>query len=220
MRTYKYVVFGDLVIVLLLSLISTVASAQDKWQLRKEENGIRISTANTDNCSGRTVKVECIINATQTQLIAYLLDIEKQPEWIYNAISSRQVKRLKENELIFYSQVDVPWPCSDRDYIAHIVINQISPQFISIDSHAEPDLMPEKEGFIRVKESITHWDITTINSNQLSVVYTVRFEPGGSVPAWLTNLFIAKGPYNTFKKLREQVNKPQYQHAHLDFIKS
>lgn len=219
MRTNRYVVFKDLVICALLSL-STAAAAQDKWELRKDENGIKISTASKDKGSVRTVKVEFIINATQTQLVAYLLDIEKQPEWIYNAISSRQVKRLKENELIFYSEVDVPWPCSNRDYIAHIVINQISPQFISIDSHAEPDLLPEKNGLIRVRSSVTHWDITTINSKQLSVVYTVRFEPGGSVPAWLTNLFIAKGPYNTFKKLREQVNKPQYQQAHLDFIKS
>ena len=210
---------SKMIITLLLCLRSTGVNAQDKWQLEMEEDGIKVFTTNTDNSCFKSIKVECTINASQSQLVAFLLDIEKQPEWVYNNKSSKFIKKVKDNELVFYSEVNVPWPCNNRDYIAHFSINQVSLEQMSIDSHAEPDFLPQKKGLIRVKSSVSHWDIKTVSNNLLSIVYTVQFDPGGSVPAWLTNMFVAKGPYQTFRKLRTSVNNPQYQNARFDFIK-
>ncbi len=210
---------GKLIITLLLSLISIGVCAQAKWELKKDEDGIKVFTSVCDNSCFKAIKVECTLTATQSQLVAFLLDVEKQPEWIYNNKSTRFIKKYKDNDQVFYSEVNVPWPCSNRDYISHFLINQVSPTQMSIDSHAEPDFLPQKKGLVRVKSSVAHWEVTTLSNSLLKVIYTVQFDPGGSVPAWLTNMFVTKGPFHTFEKLRAGVKNTAYQGAHFDFIK-
>jgi hypothetical protein len=53
----------------------------------------------------------------------------------------------------------------------------------------------------------------------VNVEYTLFADPGGSVPAWLINLFITKGPMESFKKLKEHLAQPVNAHVHLPMIK-
>ncbi len=193
--------------------------AQQDWHLKKDENGIKVFTKNTDNSDFKSIRVECNINARISQLVAFLLDIEKQKEWVYNYKNSELIKIIAANEVVFYAEVCLPWPCSNRDYISHITINQPSAQLVVIDSHTEPDLVPIKSGRVRIRTSSAHWEVTALSNNLQRIVYTVQFDPGGSVPSWLVNMFVTKGPYHTFQKIREGVVRPEYQNAHLDFIK-
>jgi hypothetical protein len=39
------------------------------------------------------------------------------------------------------------------------------------------------------------------SSTSINIVYTFDADPGGSLPAWLVNMFADKGPYESFKKL-------------------
>jgi hypothetical protein len=39
------------------------------------------------------------------------------------------------------------------------------------------------------------------SANTLSITFIVYAEPGGNVPAWVVNMFLNKGPYESFKKL-------------------
>ena len=47
----------------------------------------------------------------------------------------------------------------------------------------------------------------------------MQVDPSGLLPAWLVNMFVSKGPYQTLKMLREQVKKPMYDNIQLGFIK-
>jgi hypothetical protein len=203
--------------VLLLSLFAHSAYAQTKWELKKENDGIKVYTAITPNSPFRSVKVDCILDASCSQLIAMLLDVEKQPEWVFNTKTTRLLQKVKPNEVIFYAEVSVPWPCANRDYVAHFTINQLSQEHVVIESHAEASYLAEKDGIIRVKKSSGRLEAYNINKDQIRLTYTVSFDPAGSIPAWLTNMFVTKGPYETFKKLRVGLNKPEYQNAHFDF---
>jgi hypothetical protein len=208
-----------IIIAVLLSLTATGAYAQPDWNLKRDEDGIKVYTASTPNSDFKSIKVESTVNATLPQLVSFLLDIDKQKDWVFNTRSTRLLKKVAPNEFIFYAEVSVPWPCTNRDYIAHFKIIQTAPGTLSVDSQGEPDYLPAAAGFVRVKHSVAHWDITTISAAQLRVVYTVQFDPSGSVPAWLTNMFVTKGPFETFENLRKGVAGPQYQHAQVDFIK-
>lgn len=207
----------QLLFIVLICLAGRVC-AQQKWQLKKDDDGIKVYTANTENSNFKSIKVECLVKATATQLIAFLLDVTRQHEWVYGTKSTTLLKTIRPNELVFYSEVSVPWPCTNRDYISQLTINQVSPQLVTIDAHAEPNFLPVKPGLVRVQKSVAHWEITPTPLGSL-IVYTLQFDPGGSVPAWLTNLFVTKGPYETFQRLRAEVAKPAYQNAHVDFIK-
>ena len=60
----------------------------------------------------------------------------------------------------------------------------------------------KKEGVVRVPSSAVAWRVTPTSPTEIKIEYEATLDPGGSVPAWVTNLFITKGPYETFKKLK------------------
>jgi len=190
-----------------------------EWKLKKETRTMKIFTTNEDNSSYKSVKVECTVNAKFAQVIAALFDLDRQHEWVYNNKSSKLLKHVSDNELIYYSEVNVPWPCTNRDFIAHLKVTQPAPDVVNIESHSEPNYLPEKDGLVRVKSSSSHWVLTAIGNNQLKIEYTIQFDPSGSVPAWLTNAFVTKGPYETFDKLQDRINMSAYQNATFSFIK-
>jgi START domain len=202
--------------IVLLAVCSAGIRAQN-WQLKKEEDGIRIYTAATPNSNVRSVKVECTLHAPLSQIIACLLDVDAQKNWVYNCKNSRLVEQIKDNEFVFYSQVDLPWPATNRDYISHITIAQPSSSLVTIDANAEPNKEPQKKGFVRVVSSRAHWDLVPMG-DQTKVVYTLHFDPAGSVPAWLTNMFITKGPLLTFHKLGQEAAKEVYRNTRISFL--
>jgi len=218
-RTLNHSVKCRIVWVVVMCLFTSVCFAQGDWQLKRDEDGIKVYTGKNPNSNFKSIKVECTINAHLSQLVAFLLDVDKQHEWVYANKNSRLLKKIGPNEIVFYSELDVPWPATNRDYISHITINQLSPQSLVIEAHTEPDLLPEKEGKVRVKTSNARWEVTSVSKEMQKIVYTVQFDPAGSLPAWLVNMFVTKGPFQTFQKLREGVSKEEYHNAYVDFIK-
>src|ERR1043165_6516462 len=105
-------------------LVSAGAYAQASWKLKKEQNGIQVYTGTNGNSAFKSVRVVCLVKARPSQVVALLLDISKQPRWVYSTTEAHLVKAVKPNELICYSRVDVPWPCDDRDYVSHLMVAQ------------------------------------------------------------------------------------------------
>jgi hypothetical protein len=52
----------------------------------------------------------------------------------------------------------------------------------------------------------------------VKVEYTLHLDAGGSVPAWLLNMFITQGPTESFIKLKAQLQKPVYKNVKLAYI--
>ena len=70
-----------------------------------------------------------------------------------------------------------------------------------------PIICPEKSGKVRVTSSSISWNVTMPTTNTINIIYIFEAEPGGSLPAWVANMFADKGPYETFKKLGEILKK-------------
>lgn len=197
-------------LILVLIVTCTIAHSQVIWKLRKDEDGIRMYTASTDTSEFKLLKVELEVDATSAQVLAFLKDVEQQPDWIYGVRHARMLKLVTPDEFIYYSQVDLPWPCSDRDYVAHLQVSRPVAGLTVLDSHAEPHYLPLKKGLVRVQKSIAHWEIRSLQAERQAVTYTLSFNPGGLIPACLINMFLTKGPSSTFSKFREAVTLPRY----------
>lgn len=204
-------------LLLFVTLTPILAQSQTQWQLRKNEDGIKVFSGNAENSEFKMIKVECTLDATPATLIALLKDIDKKHEWVYSSKESEVLKINNPADFIFYAQVAVPWPFLDRDYIAHMTINQVSNDFVTIDVKSEPNKLPAKQGIIRVVNHGAHWDINDLGNGKSKVIYTVSFNPGGAIPAWLSNLFVVKAPFETFQTIRNKVQQPKYRNASFDF---
>lgn len=207
-------------ILLILLLSFSTAYAQSNWKLNTEKDGIKVYTSPVADSKVKAIKVESEFNATPTQLVALLLDVKACPNWVYHTKSCTLVKQVSANEVYYYSEISVPWPVENRDFVGHLTATQ-NPEtkVVTVDGPAVPGLVAVKPGVVRISHSIGKWTIIPAGNNQIKVQYTLQVDPGGSVPAWLTNLFATDGPLQSFKSLRKQLDKPAYKNAELAFIK-
>jgi len=207
-------------IILLLLLKITGANAQTNWELKNEKSGIKVYTSTVTDSKFKAIKVDCELKATLSEIVKVLLDIKNGPEWLYHTKSCVLVKQVAPDELYYYSEINIPWPVQNRDFVAHLKVHQ-NPEtkVVTIDGPAVPGFVPVKNGIVRVQSSKSLWVITPLTKDRIRVVYTLQLDPGGNLPAWLVNLFAAEGPMKSFQGLLLQLKKPAYQKAELEFIK-
>ena len=194
-----------------LVLFSTFASSaigQYNWKLSKDEDGIKVYQSEGKNSKFKSIKVECTLEGTYDKLMAILNDVANLKKWVYNNVNSSILQRVSANEFYYYSETHLPWPMTNRDAIIHLKMNKDSlNRFLSISAVGVPGYIPEKNGMVRVPRSDISWYVTMPSAKTISIVYIFDAEPGGSLPAWVVNMFTDKGPYESFKKLSELLKR-------------
>lgn len=206
---------------LLFLLFANCALAQtgDGWVLKDNDDGVKIFTRGVENSKIKAIKVECQLDATLPQLVAVLMDVRNSEEWLYHTSSNYIVKQVSPADIYYYSMVEMPWPISNRDFIAHLMVSQDAvTKVVTIDAPCIADMVPVKPKVVRIANSNGKWVLTPLSNGHVKVVYTLHADPGGSIPAWLINLFVTQGPRQSFKKLKVHLQKQVYKNAKLDYI--
>jgi len=179
----------------------SVAQSTD-CDLKKEKEGIKVYTCKSDTSKFRSLRAEFIIeNKSIEELKAFMFTVSKYTDWQYDATEARMLKKISENEMIYRVVIDAPWPVDNRELIvkfstvvhdadhANFYIKTVSSDF------------PVSDDLVRIPFSQASWDITRMN-NSLLVIYHMNIDPGGYVPAFLINMALADGPYQSFKSLK------------------
>jgi len=138
---------------------------------------------------------------------------------VYNTKTCTTLKEISPAEVIYHSEVNVPWPVSNRDFIARIKLTQNpATKVMYLNAQNLPSYIPVKEDVVRIQKSDSKWIFTPVSKTATKIEYILFADPGGAVPAWLINMFATKGPMESFTKLKEQVKKPVYQIARYSFV--
>jgi len=203
-----------------LSGLTHAAYAQQDWTLKEDKEGISVYTRNFPDSKFKAIRVRCELAATLSQFVALILDVDAGTQWVYSTKSAVLLKMVSPSELYYYSEIEIPWPLTNRDFIAHLKVTQDpATRVVTIYGPTVPGYLPVKKGIVRVARSEGLWVITPLAANRIKVEYTLKTDPGGSIPPWMVNLFATKGPLESFRNLKIQLIKPQYADAHLAFIK-
>lgn len=195
-----------LVLLNIFFFIFSAVIAQGSWELKKNENGIAVYTRKSATGNLKELRVTCELAATKAQLISTLQDIGNYNDWVYSNKKSEILKSLNSNKIIYYTESRLPWPIKDRDLIVQLDINS-GPETLEIQAKSLPEYLPQNKKFVRVPYSLAKWKVTQGDNDKLKVDYTFSVDPGGSIPSWLVNATMAIGPYNSFVKLREVLEK-------------
>lgn len=204
----------------ILFWISIAAFSQADWERRQDKDGIQVFTKNIDNAKLKAVKVITTVNASLSTLTAVLMDVSGSMDWVYATKKITLLKQTSPASLIYYSEIAIPWPASNRDFIVEILASQEErTKVVSVIGYNKPAYVAENKNIVRIQQSYSKWLLTPLSKGQVKIEYVLQVDPGGNIPAWLINLFATKGPTETFKKLREQVKKPAYSRIALPYIK-
>ncbi len=194
--------------------------SQLNWKLKSSKDSMHIYTAEVPGSKLNAIRIVTNVSCTMSALAAVMLDIDATGEWVYATKSIKVLKQVAPNDVYYYSELSFPWPTSNRDFVAHIILTQDpASKVMTLEATNVSEMVPVKPGIVRVSKSIAKWTFTPLSKTLIRVEYMLECDPGGSLPAWLINLFATKGPFESFKKLRSQLQKPVYRMARYPFIK-
>jgi hypothetical protein len=210
-----------LLIPILLVLMLKAGLGQVDWKLRTEKDGIKVYTAQAPESKVKSIKVEAEFISSPAQLVALLMDVNTAAEWLYHVKSSALVKQVSPSELYYYSEVNLPWPAQNRDYVGHLTVTQ-NPEtkVVTICGPVVSGLVPEKKGIVRITASTGKWTITPIGNDQIKVEYALHTDPAGSLPSWLVNMFATEGPLKIFENIKLQLQKRSNKNIELAYVKN
>jgi len=178
------------------------------WELSRDENNIRVYKGHNDASKYKIVKVEAEMTGSLTKLMSILTNVANNKAWVYHTKESHVIKVISENELLYYSETYLPWPCSNRDIVIrlHYHLDTIR-NILKVTATGEPNAAPEVSGKVRVPK--LHDDLTAkyIGRNKISIIYFLEINPGGNISPAISNMFVTKGPFETFNNLSKLLNK-------------
>lgn len=200
-------------------LLSHAGVSQNNCNLKKDDDGILVYLCDSEISNFKTIIVELDVPATLSQYAAMVLDIKQYHKWQYKSIDPRLVGQISNTELYYYSEVQTPWPTSNRDMIWHLNMYQDpSTKVMVLDLVAVPDYLPEVKGVVRVPQAHSVLTVTPIDKGNVHVHYKIDVDPGGSIPAWVTNMFAALAPWHTYNDLRERIKAQGKDRVTVSFI--
>jgi hypothetical protein len=180
--------------------------AQNNWIIKRDKEGIKISTRHSDRSPFNDIKVEMDLPGNIYQLAAILLDVDQYTQWSYSIKKSSLIKKEGANRLIYYSEINAPWPATNRDLYANMQVTTDSAyQSLKVISVGEKNYQPANKNLVRIPYSKGVWEITTLTHKRIHLNYVLEVDPGGSVPAWIMNLFSTKAPMETFENLKNKM---------------
>ncbi|MES2647069.1 MAG: START domain-containing protein [Bacteroidota bacterium] len=200
--------------------LSLVVNSQSNWQLVKEQDGINVFLKNAQSTGIKMLRVECDLPAKQEAALALLLDIPAAEKWIPQTKTWWYVRRPSETECYYYTELSMPWPVSNRDYVVHLKAwQQPATKVITVSADVVQGEVPEKEGIVRVKVSNVKWVLYPTQNGRTKMTYQLFTDPGGNIPAWVVNYFAKQAAFDIIKKMRELVQQAPYRNAGLPFNK-
>ncbi len=182
------------------------------WERIVSSNGIEVFTRDQLESPYKEIKATLELDCSLNTFIGVITDYPNYKNWIYATGASDLVEKVSDLEYTMYQLIKTPWPTDDRDVCMRVKISQDEATGkVTIINKSEPKLKPVNKGVVRVNRSDIKWEVLPMGKNKLKCNYFLNTEPGGSVPAWLINLFIAEGPYQSLYNLKaQQVKKAKY----------
>ena len=200
---------------------SFLVLAQQNCDLKKDENGIQIFLCETEGSPFKTIKVNFVVKTTLKQYAEGVLDIGNYPKWQSNILNPHILETISKNELIYYCEVDTPWPIAHRDLIFHLTMKQNAvTKVIKVELKQLPSYIPVKDDIVRIPKAQSLLTVTPIDENYVNVNYVIHLDIGGDVPAFLANLFAAQTPWDTFNNYRNRLQSGIISGLEINFIEN
>jgi hypothetical protein len=194
---------------LLISLLFFNSTIGSEWQLRKNDSGIEIYTRRFNGSSFEEFRGVTIINSCSLpDVLTILLDVKNYDRLYPDCVYPKTFKQYGKFYDIHYIQTKGPFMVKDRDCVYE--------QKTEIDKNGKharvslkplPDYIAENEDMVRIRRGSGFWELEENNNNYVKVIFQFHGDPGGQIPSWIANVFVASFPFNTLNNLRIRLNK-------------
>lgn len=197
---------------IIFTLFICQISFAQKWNLAKDEDGIKVYTRTIEGSSFKEFKGITDLEGNLESFVSVLRDVPNFTVLFESAAAPKLLKREGDTLQIHYLQTETPWPVTNRDGVYEYVYKYNAAQkelFVSL--RALPDYTDVNKDLIRVPKATGFWKAKDLGNGKINITYQLHAEPGGSIPAWLANSGAIDLPFNTLTNLKKRIGVKSYQ---------
>ena len=212
MKILNKYVFG------IVMLCFTTLYGQESWELAKDNDGVKVYTRTNKVMSFKEFKASMTVEAKVEDFVSVLFDVGGLTSWGYNISEARLLERPNDTIQIYYAVAKAPWPYKNRDGIYKNILSwdknnsSLTVEIQMIDDRLEPN-----DKFVRM-DGYGFWKVKEISQSELEIDFQMQVDPGGSIKAWMANMFVTDSPFQTMTGIREAMNQKKYQGKSFDFL--
>ncbi len=203
---------------LLISLIVQVAHAND-WVLKTSNNDVNVYSRNWPSDAFQEIKGVTTVTASMRQLISFLQDENINTQWVPYSGGAKILERPDKYKTYAHFKMNANWPFKDRDTVALFTLSQNAVnKSVTITLESAPDKISMLEGRIRIKEFSGFWELTPLDDTQIHITYQTHLNPGGYLPAWMSNRVAYNSTLISLSNLKNQIVNYNNVSNHFLFI--
>jgi hypothetical protein len=201
-----------LIIIAFLFMFATASYAEEPWKIAKDADDIKVYTRPVPGSAANEFKGIADIDAPVEVIHEVFKDIPSFTQWYGFCKEIRQLKQDSENHRVIYFVLKTMGPVKDRDMVVDTVDNfdRQAGRLTVVMTGVKEDVVPRQSKYVRMTDINGTYLITRTDPNKTHVIYTVKADPAGYIPAFISNILQKDQPYLTLKGLREMVKKDVY----------
>jgi len=186
---------------LALLLVAYAGFSATEWTKEFTKNGVTVSTRAVEGSGFKEFKGEVLINAPLEKVDAIIQDATGYTSWMSDCLEAAILEEKSPTHLIYYQATKAPWPVSNRDMVLDVTVTKTPDKIVRKMRHSVHAKKPVRSGYVRVPKLDGEW-IELRKGEQTYVIYRVKMDMGGSLPASVANTTATKIPYETMLGLR------------------
>lgn len=199
--------------------VDAIALSQSlDWEQKLDRDGIQVFTAEVPSSPHRAVRSTMQIETPLAELVALVLDLDACPRWAALCKESYVMEQQSDTEFVAYTYNDLPWPVKDRDAVTRVRWSfnpETGQAYMQADITERDDATTKKA--LRLTTGVTSWTFTP-NEQGTMVENFAHIDPGGGMPAWVTNMLLVESPFDTLDAMRKLVAEGGYKATQVSFI--
>lgn len=187
-----------------------VLQGQTEWELKKEDEGITAYTRSREGIKFKEYKVEMVMKATLSQVMAIFKDFEIYTD-LFPGTEDVKVLHNQPDHHITYIKFNIPFPARDRDAIFDNYISfQEEEKILEVDVQCLTDEYDTNPKLIQIEYCDGKWRFKDLGDGNVKVEHNMIVDPAGKAPAFIVNAKTVKDPIKTLKTLRKMIANKKY----------
>ena len=202
----------------ILLLNSAITHAND-WILETSNDDVNVYSRNWPSDAFREIKGVTTVTASMRQLISFLQDESINTQWVPYSGGAKILERPDQYRAYVHFKMNAKWPFKDRDTVALFSLSQNEHNnSVTIQLESAPDKINMLEGRIRIKDFNGFWELTPLDNTQIHITYQTHLNPGGFLPAWMSNRVAYNSTLVSLSNLKRQIVNYNNVSDHFLFI--
>ncbi|MCI0572732.1 MAG: hypothetical protein L0Y66_18415 [Myxococcaceae bacterium] len=189
--------------------VAGAAQAEERWDTALT-GPITVRTRTLEGTSVKEVWAEAELGVSVADVQAALTEPERLPAFLPHLKEAYTVKRRGPNVEWVYNYVEPPL-VGARDYVTEVTLLEGVKDDGSGRFHqrwrAVEGVRPERAGTLRIKLNEGSWFVTPLPDGRCKVVYRLKLDPGGWVPAFITQMATVQAVPDTLRAVEREAQR-------------